>query len=777
MQRRGRHGPPERAVCVRGWMHAVVIGATSRRVTLGMSCRVVPRIQEDSMPVSPGPPRAVMRWLPSGFDVEFLLRESRPSSLHDLVRKDNRAWRQLFSHWLSGDARYGEPAATQFWAIAQAYDGSGWRAVRGHAPDSVWTPRINRFREICATIRDEMKARRTEVARTKRKLGSRDLDERVAQEWRQGEEVARMSGLSAENVTTLVRLEAAVVRRTREIKPQIIETYGKYQAAVRWESGNREKAMNAFATAHGHLSSAEAELRRTTDLVRRTGSGPLTEAQVVDLRAAWTDYLTAWTELINATIKLGEVYVAWARKNTKKKITENFAAVHPVANGCLLAVHTLLLSFRTTLVATELAALPLTAGISTEVVGILNSAMGLAAEFADQLVKSAIGTRDARNDAVVEEHLGRRYRKEGAGEDDPDDDGPGYGTTVVEAIGAAVPKIVETAGRTAMHLATSTSQKATVARSLPLVGEFLTGAGLLVRWHDQLFPKQLERKSSVERERLVDAFRHAREWLGDHDVHVEEATVHRVLGDGAFEISFGEVRGVLRHGRFSPDDPRERVAVVVAAWRRSLGDTPVVLVDNESYQLLTGHGDEFEWHDVPEFLVEEAGAEFVLVLPARPVWARTTRAAVRVRLSAEGNARLELASEPPGPEFDLDALPLDLHDLVDSVVLDMLRFQVDAGILHPDRYVVELVTPGCVSVSAGGRVLDSYLLPLHTGGVWVTPDGLDAGQWAVVISWLETEEVRAVITRSEIVGPFYARCADNEFYVANEQNELVVREG
>ncbi|WNV87969.1 hypothetical protein [Umezawaea sp. Da 62-37] len=749
------------------------------------------------MPERGAAPEMSLDWLPPGFDLGFLLRESRPTSLHDLVRKENRQWRVLFDHWLG---RRDEAGRGVFRSVANGYDASGWRKVRRALGDEgPWRDLVGRFRTDCLALRHELKERRAEVARANPGLSAERAGRRAARERGAAVDVERASRLPLDDVRGLVRLEALVISRTREVKPELARTREVFGAATGWEEEERLKALRVFDNHHTAMLTAEGELRRATaalralDPARRSGQGPAVRVPDdwrADLGPAWTGYLNAWADLMGASTGLAEVYLAWARKDTAGKVSENFAAVHPVANGCLLAVHTLLLSLRVCLVAAELASLPLTAGIGAEVVGIVNSAMGMAAEFADKLTRSALSARSARDDAVVREHLGRGY---GTREDDPDalepEGGPGAGAHTVGALAGAIPRIAETTGRSALHLATSTSQKAVIARSMPLVGEVLTAAGLVVRWHDQLFPDQLLRTDTDGRARLLAAFDHANSGLREQQVFVDAVTVHDVLPDGAFRVSFGERAGVLRDGRFSPDDPLERLRAVVAAWRRNSPPLPTVAVESAGvrYDLLLA-GALATWDEVHQLLSGDDGATFSFDAYAMPYRAGEDGEAevvrVEVAVQPDGGHRVVVTPvEPDAEEFaGLDGVPIDASALDrttweamlgDGGVLDQIRFELlaegAAGVEHRLLPVVD----GVVAVCRGEVHLANHQVPyrLPLGHV-VTPLDLTDDQWAALRARLRTDEAERIV--AETAGGRYelfATTTEEAFVLVNDSQD------
>ncbi|WP_326948724.1 hypothetical protein OG439_08010 [Amycolatopsis sp. NBC_01307] len=640
-------------------------------------------------------------WLPPDMRVRFVVEESRPKNLRELMKHDNPDWRNLFTAWLAGQ----DPgSAKSFTAIRKWFrnHGRSYTALAkelGKADESAWNSAFPAFLDTCAKLREKIDAR---VKAAKKTDAGVEAERRLA-----GANTAgRVARFGPEDVKGLITVETKMLAATAELKPVFAETYSAYVKAEGWKT--RGEATKLLETAYTALMSCEGELRRTTGVLRgldpkrvagrdtRNDPGPLIgPAQYEELGRAWQHYLAALENLGDATVRAAKLCDEWARKSTAGKLKENFASAFPVVNGCLLGAETLVWTLRMCVVSAGLggvAAFPL----APEVTALVSSAISAAHTIVAEMIRGLVAYSAAGDRETVERHLGAEYAAklkeldakeaaEAAGEDGA----PGTGSAVAGGMAAGLPGVLDVAARTAIKTLKDDAAKMKVVAAMPVVGEVIQGLGLIVKWGEQLNPKELRVTEPERRERLLTALQQAWSQLDavgeDPD---REVTVHSYdAGHDAFYVDLNGERGWVWNGRFTPDDRRRAAELVVKAFER---ESEVFQVDE---YFLTALGPRNETLPMTvatlteQFLGDEDGYFYFQTHVRATVGRQVLLGHARIAVSAEGRARISDGPHPldePGDQRSPLAVllwqRLSLEPVPDEVPVDFWRDLLDSGL-------------------------------------------------------------------------------------------------
>jgi hypothetical protein len=640
-------------------------------------------------------------WLPPDMRVRFVVEESRPKNLRELMKNDNPDWRNLFAAWLAGQDR---DSADSFKALRKWFrdHGRSYTALAkelGKADEAAWNGAFPAFLDTCARLREKIGAR---VKATKKADVGAEAERRLV-----GASTARrVARFGPDDVKGLIAVEARMLAATAGIKPVFAATYSAYAEAEGWKT--RDEARALLEAAYTALMSCEGELRRTTGVLRgldpkrvrdrdtRNDPAPLIgPPQYEELGTAWRNYLAALENLGDATVRAARLCDAWARKSTAGKLKENFASAFPVVNGCLLGAETLVWTLRMCVVSAGLAgvaAFPL----APEVTALVSSAISAAHTIVAELIRGLVAYSAAGDRETVERHLGAEYvaklkeldAKEAA-EAAAEDGAPGTGSAVAGGVAAGLPGLLDVGARSAMKALRDDTAKMKVVTAMPVVGEVIQGLGLVVKWGEQLNPKELRVTEPQRRQRLLEALKHA--WseldaIGENPDR--EVTVHGYdAGHDAFYVDLNGERGWVWNGRFTPDDRTRAAGFVVKAFER----------ESELFQIgeyfLTALGPQGQALPMTtpvlteQFLGDEDGYFYFRTHVRATVDGHFLLGEARIAVTAEGRARISDGPHPlAGAEDRRGPLTVllwqcrSLEPVPDEVPVDFWRDLVDNGL-------------------------------------------------------------------------------------------------
>ncbi|WP_328455219.1 hypothetical protein [Amycolatopsis sp. NBC_00438] len=640
-------------------------------------------------------------WLPPDMRVRFVVEESRPKNLRELMKNDNPDWRNLFAAWLAGQDR---DSADSFKALRKWFrdHGRSYTALAkelGKADEAAWNGAFPAFLDTCAKLREKIGA---QVKATKKADVGAEAERRLV-----GASTARrVARFGPDDVKGLIAVEARMLAATAGIKPVFAATYSAYAEAEGWKSRDEAKAL--LEAAYTALMSCEGELRRTTGVLRgldpkrvrdrdtRNDPAPLIgPAQYEELGTAWRNYLAALENLGDATVRAARLCDAWARKSTAGKLKEDFASAFPVVNGCLLGAETLVWTLRMCVVSAGLAgvaAFPL----APEVTALVSSAISAAHTIVAELIRGLVAYSAAGDRETVERHLGAEYvaklkeldAKEAA-EAAAEDDAPGTGSAVAGGVAAGLPGLLDVGARSAMKVLRDDTAKMKVVTAMPVVGEVIQGLGLVVKWGEQLNPKELRVTEPQRRQRLLEALKHA--WseldaIGENPDR--EVTVHGYdAGHDAFYVDLNGERGWVWNGRFTPDDRTRAAGFVVKAFER---ESELFQIDEYFVTALGPQGQALPMTApvlTEQFLGDEDGYFYFRTHVRATVDGHFLLGEARIAVTAEGRARISDGPHPlAGAEDRLGPLTVllwqcrSLEPLPDEVPVDFWRDLVDNGL-------------------------------------------------------------------------------------------------
>lgn len=545
-------------------------------------------------------------WLRPGLDLDFVHGE-RPRGLRDLMDKRG-PWVELYVQWYEFHiddraelehvllmvrtfARTGV-LKDAIAAIAEPADRACIRA---------WDARIGRnFRDACGDVRAWLTAEDAEARRQLEREGAtgsgtlfgRGVPAGAVKERRRANTAREIRRAQAERDSrdpdelqrNLFHIEAHLAAYTWAVKPRSKQLYGLYSQKV-W--GGDTSVVDRFAAAYGGLNTAEAEVRRVAEDLRRTLAEAASEwaraiesgeadmaatdppAEVVVVQAevirAWTEYLTACTVFAEALSAVSAQIVAWARKDTADKIRGNFASAHPNVAGAQLLVNLAVTALSALIQA--LGTLASAVPAVTAVTVAASSALTAALDLIERLVASLIADADARDPGTVRRHIGREYQVSPSGEGPARvaEEADRAANVVGQAVGPALSWVAERTG----------SPSGMAAQAVPVAGMLWRFGAMVVRFEELVNRRILqdtgERKALEEL--LEQAYAHLASVAPVLDVQVIDA---RPV-EGWAKVKVNGKRGELRGGRFSPSDRSGSLEAALRNWMKADPQTHVAL--------------------------------------------------------------------------------------------------------------------------------------------------------------------------------------------------------
>ncbi|WP_410574440.1 hypothetical protein [Amycolatopsis sp. cmx-4-61] len=355
-------------------------------------------------------------WLPD-MDLGFLLKESQPTSIVDLLSRNEKTWRALFADW----GRRAGDEWEEYLTLKADWDSDQAKAEdRIRTQSEYWSKQIEYFRVDCGKLSKRLSTHLGAVAKANPKMSSRQVE---AQAQRQRETKARtdqaIKNVRSGDLGTIIELEATLFANTREVTRKTAQIHAQLKVSSNLPAAAHDAFNQARTVIEGpifRLQSAEAALREATTTVRpKVGKeNDVTPDHVAALRNAWTGYVRALTEVVAAPPKASEIVVNWVISDTVRKTNQNIAAVRSVLDTVLPSVETAMRGFGALNYRAKLAGLSILS-IGTEYTEMVD----LAIDAGTELVTSTIGrfkvAGESRGPGQVKAHPGRRDEKPGRG--------------------------------------------------------------------------------------------------------------------------------------------------------------------------------------------------------------------------------------------------------------------------------------------------------------------------------------------------------------------------
>ncbi|WP_410574460.1 hypothetical protein [Amycolatopsis sp. cmx-4-61] len=593
-------------------------------------------------------------WLPSGINLDFLLKERPPSSINSLMKRSNQEWRSLLKMF----HEFSQNPVANFDTVVDGWDGNRQQSeVAIDSNAAQWSTFMTSFGTACIDLAGRLREHRKALIKANPKKSSKEID-REAHFQREARAATNQAvrQRSTGDLKGIVEFEATLLAAGSEVKVGVAEAYRKFKPPEQWP-GEKGSAKEAFDRARAvfdgpvsRLSSAEAAVRAATTAVRmksipQPDQQPgarvvpaLTDLEETALHDSWVDYGHALADLVQAPAKAAEVVVQWAISDTSRKMTDNFAAVSPILNGTLLSVQTVLLGFRVLNIGAG-AAGAVAFGIGPAVALAVNSGISLVSDLSASVLKTLAVAEDAKDPENIRRHLGREYgRRDSAGNEEQ----PGLAATVAQS----TPSIIGTASNIASQAVKSTSIKTMIGRTTPLFGEVVTAAGLVVEWREQMDPSELlPPTDKAGRKKVLDAFDAAYKMINQNSGNAAPPKVFigNERPDGSFNVWIGGTSGVFELirtrdpetgavikveeiPRFRPLSPIGRQTAVISAFRRQMNGSaePYVkigaghsLVGQDLYLITTDTQQRLAWNDLHNVLAEQDNGTFRLMSYAK----------------------------------------------------------------------------------------------------------------------------------------------------------------
>ncbi|MFD7084619.1 hypothetical protein [Streptomyces sp. NPDC059918] len=544
-------------------------------------------------------------WLRPGLDLDFV-HEERPRGLRDLLGKRG-PWVELYVQWYEAHVDDGAELRHVL-LMVRTFARTGVlrdaiAAVPGTARKHVraWDARIGRdFRDACGDVRTWLTAEDDEARRQLEREGAtgsgllfgRGVPAEAVKERRRANTAREIRSAQAERdsrdpdglLRNLFHIEAHLAAYTQAVKPKSKQLYGLYSQKA-W--GGDTSVVDRFAAAYGGLNTAEAEVRRVGEDLRRTlaeaasqwdreirsGEADMARtdpsAEVVVAQAevirAWTQYLDACAVFAEALSAVSAQIVAWARKDTADKIRKNFASAHPNVAGAQLLVNLAVTALSALIQA--LGTLASAVPAITAVTVAASSGLTAALDLIERLVASLIADTDARDPGTVRRHIGREYQVAPSGE------GPAraaeeadYAANVVgQAVGPALGWVAERTG----------SPSGIAAQAIPVAGMLWRFGAMVVRFEELVNRRILQdtgERQALER-LLEQAYAHLSSVAPDLDVRVIDARTE----EGWAQVEVNGQDGELVGGRFSPSERSGSLEAALRNWMKADPPTHVAL--------------------------------------------------------------------------------------------------------------------------------------------------------------------------------------------------------
>ncbi|MFE3760603.1 hypothetical protein ACFXPI_02395 [Streptomyces sp. NPDC059104] len=520
-------------------------------------------------------------WIPPGVDLDFVMTK-RPRDVRDLL-KHGKPWTDLFNRWYAHAYPGMKQADLTLWLrLDRGYARTGsLHKTLADLPAArtrleAWNLLIGlSFFEECGKVRawlEEEKRRAREELEAERGPGSwlragvPESKVRARQrhnaalaiagaQSREWEEAAAADPGMTEK--TLCQMEAVLTAYTRVVKPRFIELYEMHAGGA---ANGPASAMAVLADAYTGLGSAEARLRAACTGLRRR-PGPAGRTAQDELLAAWVEYTRAGTALGTALVDFSRETVRWAAADTSAKIRGNFASVHPRVAGAQLTVSLAVTVLSALIQSFGLMAVAVSPVITAAAVSAA-SLLTVALNVIERLTVAKIAEADARHRDVVTEHVGREYRVPPSGEKARRvATEAGYAATTAGP--AVVPALqwANVSGGTSLGGASA---------FIPFAGPVLRLGTLAVTFDELANPRVLT--DTRHREALLKLLERAYSELAATAPSVEVKVLHVDPADGAAQVMVNGSRGVLKEGRFHPDDRTGALRGVLRNWSRATGD-------------------------------------------------------------------------------------------------------------------------------------------------------------------------------------------------------------